>query len=160
VWDAAEILDQVNVGVEKARLVFTHVRSGVGCLAVWQSRAEQHDAGRLAVEDDIGLAPVDLNFGARRMVDRDEDLLPVDFTTKLFDKITDSPALALKAMLISQSLENPHGGVPLFSVPLQVFGEPLTDDRNVGLEFRALARDRLRVADRCGRLERFSDRLT
>lgn len=31
-------------------------------------------------------------------------------------------------MFVTQSLEDPHGGVSLFSMPLEILGKPLSDE--------------------------------
>ena len=124
----------MHMAVKEAGLVLSQIGTHKSRFAVGQSRAKEHDLGKLAVDDDFDFAPIDLNFSSRRVLDRDKDLGRCQFPAQPHHEIADGSSTAGKSVFIDQAFVNTNGGVSLFSVPRLVFKKPLPNDGDKWIE--------------------------
>lgn len=136
-WYAIEVVDQLNVAIEKAWLIGATIGPHESCLAVGQPGTKQHDACDLPVEDNVRFAPVDLDFTAWLMFNRNIDILPSELSTQTPDEVADGAATSGVVVFVAQAFEDPDCGMALLTVTAAVFFEPLNHNGFKGTKLRS-----------------------
>ena len=154
--DAAEEGEGPDVALEERLGALAREGADEDRVGVRQGHDEQGHRGGLAVEDDLGLAEVDLGL-AGGVGQRDEDLGGPEPPGG--DGLLDDGQAALVAVLVAEPLEDPAGGVPLLPRGLLVGLEDLVDDGQEGVELGPGAGRRAAVAGRLGMVEDLRERV-
>src|SRR5512135_1557631 len=154
--DAAEEGEGADVALEECLGALAGEGADEDRVGVRQGQDEDGHLGRPAVEDDLGLAEVDLGL-AGRVGQRDEDL-GVTASPGPHGVLDDRQA-AFVAVLVAEPLEDALGGVPLLPGGLAVILEDLMEDRQQGVELGPRAGRGPAIARRLGMAEDLGERV-
>ena len=119
--------------IQKTVHVVSQISRHKGSFAVSAARAVDHDSGSQSRKDDSRFAPVDLNFFAKRIIDRAEDFDRL--ILELTNQIADDPSRTNELVFGAEPLKNSCFRVALFSGPVLILFEPGFPDRNDGIGY-------------------------